>query len=468
MLLNKIVSYSKRWKLALAVVVLLLIASTYQLLFRTVSDSAVSGVSGNWILPTKGVQEDRVVFKGTVLPVQSIDVTPAADGILDIMSVAWGDRVQKGQALFTVKSVELDQQLRDAQVASIKGKFEFEGQINPENSVEYQGVFRRQLQAINTLNKAKAKQQETQTLFDKGYVARNELDEAVQQVFSAQQDLQAVDQEVVVTKKKWEPEFKTAALLEQQTRTEKLERLQRLKASATVLSPMDGVVLYPIQTESKDSSTSREFKKGSTVTARDVVMTIGDTSSYTVRGQIGEVDMHWMRIGLLASIRMGSISTDASIEGRVSRIAAQAQPHNRGQAFAGSGGQSNPEFEIQVQLPAAGKQLPAQAAAAIRIGGSVNAEIVSRTHDESISIPVQSLRWDSNGKPFVLVRTGTVSRTEQRVVAISKMSASMAFISSGLDSNMLVWIPTSHDAKSIALEPAGMFGKLLQKITNDE
>ncbi|MCB4811908.1 efflux RND transporter periplasmic adaptor subunit [Methylovorus menthalis] len=115
---------------------------------------------------TQGDVEQSVSANGTLNPVTLVNVGTQVSGRISKMYVDFNDKVEKGQVL-----LELDDALFSAQIAQSEG--------NVRN-------------AQASLDLAKANEARIRSLFQQEYVSRQELDQAVQALKSAQANLYTI------------------------------------------------------------------------------------------------------------------------------------------------------------------------------------------------------------------------------------------------------------------------------------
>ena len=393
------------------------------------------GVAGNWVAASPMQTQNELSIQGVLLPVQSVDVVAPTEGRLVSVDVAWGDRVMQGQLLARVDSPELSAQLREAEASLLRSRIEADAQTDPQQSAEYRSSVRRERTAAKDLEAARGRESDTRSLFDKGYVARVEFDQAKREVETAQQQHEEAREELAAVKRKWDPDQLRARRLDMLNREAKLQELRARQLAMSLRAPMSGVVMYPVRSDTRDSHQPTEFKAGSQVSSRDALMTIGNTSSYLVRGVASEFDVRWLRPGLPATVQLATMPGQR-IAARLIRVAAQGRSNG---TLAGSA----PEFEIQVQVPAPRTTLSAEQMAALRVGSSAKVELKDPGADAMLVLPLPAVRWADDGAAQVRVKNRSGEESWRRI-AIAKADASQVFVRDGLQADDRVWVPTGH------------------------
>lgn len=416
------------------------------------SSEAVPG-GGRWQRIERSDGGGQLSLQGVLMPLRSMDITPPAMGRLQDVAVAWGDRVAAGQLLARVHSSELAAQLREAEAAVLRLQPEAESDANPRTSAEARAAQRRHQSALRDLAAARAREAESRTLFDKGYVARTEFEQSSREVETLANAVEDAAEEVRRVERQWLPGQLRARSLDRSNAQARLADLQARTRQLTLAAPIAGVVMYPLRSEGRDGGAVPELKDGAPVTGNESVMTIGDTSSYVVRVQAGEADVHWLRKGLPARVEIGALRGQ-SIAATVHRVAALARHSNNPQA--------PPEFEVEVRLPADGATLSNEQAAVLRMGTAAHVKIPRPDPETLVPLPIGALQWNDSGGTTVRVRTAS-GAVEQRPVKLSRAEVERAFVSEGVSVGDQVWIPSAeHDASIDGRRPG-----LLQRLFGD-
>lgn len=207
----------------------------------------------------RGDIEQSVAANGTISPVTLVSVGTQVSGRVSKLYVDFNDKVEKGQLL-----LELDDALFTAQIAQSQGNVR-----NAEASLEL----------------AKANEARIRSLFEQEYVSRQELDQSVQALKSAQ------------------------ALLE--TARAQLQRDRTNLAFSIIRSPVSGIVI------------DRQVDVGQTVAASFQTPTLikiaQDLSKMQIDTSFAEADIGNIKVGQLARFSVDAFP-NRSFEGVVKQI----------------------------------------------------------------------------------------------------------------------------------------------------
>ena len=234
------------------------------------------------------------------------------------------------------------------------------------------------------------------------------------------------------------------ARLEFQMRSARAEMIHARLARATVTAPQAGVVLAP-QADATSGSTPREFEAGSSVTTREALMTIGDTSMFMVRAQLDGFDAVRVSPGMPVEVTLGT-GDGTPMGGALQRVSAQARRD------AGAGGNGPPMFDIQVLIREVAPELRAR----LRLGMTVRLRMVVEPKAMALSIPLAAVNMGSEGRALVMRRSAAARGGPGEAVAIEPGGtlSDRVIVRRGLAADDVVWVPRQPAAGKGRLEAA--------------
>jgi HlyD family secretion protein len=448
--LNKIKQYlamKQRFKILIACGVLLPALAGFAA-WRGADESG-GAVNGRWHKPQRRTIDQPLLLRGTLLPVAAVNIVAPVDGRLVERPVEFGDRVEAGQLLARIDSPELASQLRDAEVAAIRADQDLAAAQQLEQGAEYQAAQRRAVLAETALNTAQHRTAESQTLYDKGIIARTELEAMQQEVSNAQSQVQSARDEVAALLKKRSTQALRILQLEAQGRRQKQAELRLKEQALRVVAPMAGIVLSPIPGEGGDTGSggAKEIKPGSSVTSRDVILSVGDTTAFVVKSWVDEQDLRRLELNQSAAVMLSSDPSN-ELSGKVLRISSQARP-------ADQRGAASPEFEVQVLVLA-----PPDVT--LRVGAAAQVRLELKPMAGGLLVPLTALRWRDDGKPLLKVRTDG-GGDALLPVETGRTTADSVEVRSGIAEADEVWVPGPGAAGS---QKSGLLQRLFN--TGDE
>jgi HlyD family secretion protein len=335
-----------------------------------------------------------VVATGKIQPVTQVEIKSKASGIIQKLPVNVGDFVHKGQVICELDQNDLLPALKQQEAALHVAEAALKSaQADYERyKVDAQGP---------DVPFLKRDAERAGKLFADGLIPQNSRDDAdknyrmsVQKQESAQASLGTAKAAIT----------KAQAALEQQQAV--LAMAQENLRNATIVSPMDGVVL------SRDSeigtAVSSILLAGASAT---LIMTIGDLNEVYVKGKADESDVGKVYLGQPARITVESFK-DQKFEGRVTKISPLGVEKD-----------NVTTFEVRVSISNEKHLLKAQMTA--------NAEIVLEEHSKVLAIPEGAIVYNkdkstaaeipdpTNEKGFrkVAIKTGIGNGAKTEVLA---------------------------------------------------
>ncbi len=334
-------------------------------------------------------------FAGNVQPIHETTLTSPVDGILEQINFSFGQHVKKGDVVFIVNSASLQKQYNDALTEYLKAKDNF------------------------TI--AKTKFIGTEDLWNAGLIAKNnylsEKSNLNTAHVSLMQALHNLSELVEKTNGHSAKELTKLKLGEFERVQEALNTQHHL---IEFKAPMDGVVLYPPQ--SNDVKSNR-LSVGSTIKAGQALALIGDLSGIRVEIDIPEVDIDKIKPGLKANIS-GVAFKQHELHGQLTAITAQA---------AVVSGSALPSFQAIVEV----KGLDAEQQAWIKTGMSAMVE-VAISQDEQLMIPIAAVHV-MRGDSYVRLRASDGTTKEQRVETGASKADKVAIIKGLKPGDVLVY-----------------------------
>ncbi|WP_429455432.1 efflux RND transporter periplasmic adaptor subunit [Paraburkholderia sp. JPY465] len=405
--------------------------------------------SGHWIKAVTEQGAQPLLIQGVLSPVNSVDIVAPSEGVLRAKYVQFGDRVTTGQRIAQVSDSELMRQLREAEIAAIQAKQALIVARQLESSTEYRAAARRLLAAQSTLAHARHRGVEAQMLFDKGIIARTEVDASKQEIDTSVSQVDGARDEIATLELKRSGAALRVLELDLENRQAHLEELRASLKATTMLSPIAGVVLYPT-TEGSDTVPPKILKSGTVVTPKDVIATVGDTSAFVIKTWVDEGDASQVEPGQAAHIVLAT-SAHPEFAGLVQHVSSQARPaddhgqDNRGMA----------EFEVRILL-----KPPTGSERLLHVGSSVNVTITPSPGPPTLRIPLTAVGWNTLNRPVVRVRHSASGQSSIREIAVKRTLVDSVEVKSGLSAGDEVWVPAALPATG-GSDNSGALNRLL-------
>lgn len=395
-----------------------------------------SGDHAVWQAVEDGPIAQPILADGALLPAVLINITPPFDGKILKKFVQAGDKVSAGAPLVELDSSDAQAERRDAEVAQTRAEETLRDLKNWSANPEVSTAQRQLARTKSSFEQAEKKYQETDTLFKKGIVARTELDSAQNERSNARSELLAAQEGLSATLKKGSASQIRIAELEHQNRRDKLQQIQRRLDQTLIRSPQAGIVLFPISDPNTSSGNAKEIEVGSFVSSKDVMMSIGNTNQLMIRSQLDEFDIARVKPGLPVEITLGS-DKSLTLEGELQRISAQAKKGDNAMASA-------PTFEIQVLI----RKIPETLRPHIRLGMTAHLSIYPERGKTALSIPLNAVSTDENGRASVTRRNSQHPQGEQVFIQTGSTQAERIVVLKGLQPGDEILVPSTSESNS--------------------
>ncbi len=413
---------------------------------------------GHWLKATRQASSQPLLLQGALRPVDAVNIAAPVEGVLLAKFVQFGDAVTAGQKLAQVSDTELRRQLREAEIASIQAQQALNTAQQIESSTEYQAATRRLLAAQNSLAAAQRRGREAQMLYEKGIIARTELEAGKQEIDAGQSQVDGARDEIATLRLKRTPAALRVLELDLENRQLRLEELRAKLKATTMLSPISGVVLYPEPTDGNEPSGRKELNAGAAVTPKDVILTVGDTSAFLIKTWVDEEDIHRVAPGQAVHIVLAADS-DQAFAGTVQRVSSQAKAADgRGQGSRGTS-----EFEVQILL-----KPPADAGTgqSLRVGSAVTMTLAPAPGPATLRIPLAAVTWDPAGRPVVRVRKSASAAARLQEIEAARTLVDSVEVKAGLAEGDEVWMPGAAPSPADAGGGQGTLKQLLSGAGN--
>ncbi|AYB58141.1 efflux RND transporter periplasmic adaptor subunit [Ralstonia solanacearum] len=388
---------------------------------------------GHWLKAARQASSQPLLLQGALRPVDAVNIAAPVEGVLLAKFVQFGDTVTAGQKLAQVSDTELRRQLREAEIASIQAQQALNAAQQIESSTEYQAAARRLLAAQNSLASAQRRGREAQMLYEKGIIARTELEAGKQEIDAGQSQVDGARDEIATLRLKRTPAALRVLELDLENRQLRLEELRAKLKATTMLSPISGVVLYPEPTDGNEPSGRKELNAGAAVTPKDVILTVGDTSAFLIKTWVDEEDIRRVAPGQAVRIVLAA-DGDQAFAGTVQRVSSQAKAADgRGQGSRGTS-----EFEVQILL-----KPPADAGTgqSLRVGSAVTMTLAPAPGPATLRIPLAAVTWSPAGRPVVRVRKSASAAARLQEIEAARTLVDSVEVKAGVTEGDEVWVP---------------------------
>ena len=370
-------------KSLLAIALALLLAGAAVSLLSQRGGAEPASTAEQWLAVKPDPLVHQIGLVGKIEPQTTVTLTAPFDGNVLANLVEQGQRVEAGQVLLHMDPATLEVQLRDALSAQLKARRTVQEMQDWGSSPTVSRARRSLRTAEMTAGNTQRKLTESENLFKRGIIPRNELDDLKQQTQQQQLDLAAARSELQQALDQGQGEYRQIAEMELTNATVKYEALQKLLEGKEVKAPFSGIVVPApgsTNTAQAGGNNSAPVQAGSKVSQGQVLFGLANIEQLKIVAKVSELDINQLRQGQAVEV-MGDGFDGERLTGSVSVVS--------GLAIA-SDSQGSAQFPVTLSIP----KLTPQQLQRVRLGMSARLTIVTYNNDQAIVIPSQAIQAD--------------------------------------------------------------------------
>lgn len=394
--------------------------------YPTDSGAATVGAQSTWVPVEPQLLENRLGLVGRLQAVNHVTLAAPFDGVLAEVAVSEGQRVEQGQTLLTLDPAQLHVQLRQAHAELLKAQREARRLQQWSAGPEVTRARRAVNNARQTLASSENNLRDTQALFERGIVARLEVDALTQQVRNQQQDLAVATEELATTLAHGQGEERKIAEMELANAQVRQQALEALYARREVTAPLSG---YVVRSSVQDGSKPVLLQPGVAVTQGMPLIGVIGQDRFQAHTRVEETDLHLLREGLPVQISGDGFAGELS--GRILSIGIQ------GEAADVQGAGAHYDVKVSIETPLTDLAQP------LRPGMSARLAVVLFRDEQAVAVPPGALRSDPSGATYVLYRATPQAQAE-RVEVIPGNAVAEGVVVTGLAAGWVevpLWLP---------------------------
>lgn len=410
---------------------------------------ASSDAGGHWEPVQNRPLAQPIQVDGPLQPGTVVNITAPFEGKVVKKWVDPGDRVAEGAPLLEIDATDMLAEQREAEAALTRAAEALHDLQHWKSSVEVLAAQRQVATSQAAAESVRARTSETQSLFDKGIIARSELDAVRNELNNATAQWHAARDGLDSVLRKASPAQLRIAQLEYDNRAAKARQVTGKLARAVITAPRAGVVIAPpAEPTASGGGTTKELEAGSMVSTKEVLMGVGDTATFAVRAQLDEHDIARVRPGLPVEISLGADQA-VMLRGELQRVSAQS----RRSEVQGSGS-GPPMFDIQVVVSEVGVEQRAK----IRLGMTARLRMAPEQGQTALTVPLEAVTTGPAG-PEVQRRNGKSPHGERASIKTGKTLAEHVVVLQGLTAQDSVWVPANAAAPARTEGVSGEAGR---------
>ena len=336
-----------------------------------------------WLAVKPDALVHQIGLVGKIEPDTTLILTAPFDGNVQANLVEQGQRVDAGQVLLRMDPALLEVQLRDALSAQLKARRTVQDMQDWDNSPTVSRARRSLRTAQMSAGNTQRKLTESENLFQRGIIPRNELDDLKQQTQQQQLDLIAARDELQQALDQGKGEYRQIADMELTNATVKYDALYQQLEGKEVKAPFSGIVVpAPGSGNAAQGAgnSNAPVQAGSKVSQGQVLFGLANIERLKIVAKVSELDINQLHQGQAVEV-MGDGFDGERLNGSVSVVS--------GLAIAGDT-QGSAQFPVTLSIP----RLTPQQLQRVRLGMSARLTIVTYNNAQAIVIPSQAIQPD--------------------------------------------------------------------------
>ncbi|MCU1786107.1 HlyD family efflux transporter periplasmic adaptor subunit [Pseudomonas sp. 13B_2.1_Bac1] len=392
----------------LLVVLIVLLAGAGLALRNPTEGPATAGEQWLAVKPDSLVHQIGLV--GKIEPDTTLTLTAPFDGTVQANLVEQGQQVEAGQVLLRMDPAILEVQLREALSAQLKARRTVQEMQDWDSGPTVSRARRSLRTAEMSAGNTQRKLTESENLFQRGIIPRNELDDLRQQTQQQQLDLASARSELQQALDQGKGEYRQIADMELTNATVKYDALHTLLEGKELKAPFSGIVVPPPGNNATQGggNNNAPVQAGSRVNQGQVLFGLANIERLKIVAKVSELDINQLHQGQAVEV-MGDGFDGERLSGSVSVVSGLA---------ISSDGQGSAQFPVTLSIP----KLTPQQLQRVRLGMSARLTIVTYNNEQAMVIPSQALQADMTveyraamDKPVERVKVSTGQSTPQGV-----------------------------------------------------
>lgn len=356
--------------------------------------------AANWVVVEPRVLERRLGLLGRIQPARHLVLAAPFEGTVESLSVGEGERVEAGQVLLTLDTGLLEIQLREAEAQQLKADRALREWLAWESGPEVARAQRALTVARRQVDNSQAALVDTRGLFERGIVARQEVDTLEQQIGAQRLELVGAEQELRQAHARGQGEQVRIARMELSSAQARYARLAGLRSQAVVKAPFAGVVTRPAE---GGEQRARSIQAGELASQGMPLMGLVALEHLQVAAAVEQVDIGKVREGMPAQVT-GEGFVGHELSGWVDAISLQARDEPGQGAW----------FDVRVRLAAQ----PDPLAAGARLGMQAQVSLSLYRNDHGLAVPEPAIRVDEAGESYVIYRATPQHAARKHLVRV--------------------------------------------------
>lgn len=351
--------------------------------------STARSLATTWVPVQPAPLENQLGLIGRIEADTRITLAAPFDGRIERIAVSENQRVDKGQLLATLDTTQLDIRIREARAELLKASRTLREMHNWAQSDEMIRARRTVSTAEDNLQDIQTKLAETRRLYERGIVARMEVDALEQQLKSQRLELATSRDELRTAQSRGQGDNLRIAEMEEANARAHYDTLLALRAQREWRAPFDGIVLHPSTNGGKGGQPP--IQAGQFVSQGTPMFELASTMRLHASARVEESDLDQLSVDMPVQIT-GDGFKGTTLRGHIQSLGVQALDSDT----YGSGSTYQVIVAIDPLTPEQREHL--------RLGMSARLAVTTYRQENGLAVPAEALHKDNQGRNFIVYR----------------------------------------------------------------
>lgn len=367
--------------------------------------STARPLATTWVPVQPALLENQLGLIGRIEADTRITLAAPFDGRIEQIAVSENQRVDKGQLLATLDTTQLDIRIREARAELLKASRTLRDMHNWLQSNEVIRARRAVSTVEDNLQDIQTKLAETRRLYERGIVARMEVDALEQQLKSQRRELATSRDELRTTQRQGQGDNLRIAEMEEANARTHYDTLLALRSQRERRAPFDGIVLHPSANAGKGGQPP--VQAGQFVSQGTPLFELASTTRLHACARVEESDLDQLSVDMPVQITSNGFK-GMTLQGHIQSLGVQALDSDS------YGGGST--YEVTVAID----PLPPEQHEHLRLGMSARLAITTYHQENGLAVPVEALHKDDQGRDSIIYRPALDTNPRQVPVTVGR------------------------------------------------
>ncbi|WP_422458291.1 efflux RND transporter periplasmic adaptor subunit [Pantoea sp. BJFS-204] len=388
---------------SLLLAVFLLAGSCLIIGFHDRNEPGETGSLETWLPVNYAPVSKFMGLAGHIEAEEDVTLSAPFDGVISKVGPAPGSRVKASTLIFAIDPAQLEVRIRTALSDQLKAQSEVNRLEHWMSSPEITRLRRQINIAAAELGDTQANLHETKALYERGIVARSELDALRMQVRTQAEELQNSRDALAQALSDADGNNMRIAQMVLLNAKTQYNSLVSQAARKEVRAPFDGLLLpaaLPGGAKSLNAIPGQQVMQGAPV------FNLTRLDRFLVRARVQEGDVRFLKEGMNVKVTSDGLPGE-KLSGKIIRIASQPSAKDEASGTI--------TYDVIASL-----NFPPETLGNVRLGMSADVQILTYSDAHGMVLPAQSIKDDGSGNSYVVYREKTDTKPRRVFVTLKE------------------------------------------------